>query len=367
MASNKNQHYVPRCYLKPFTLDGAGVAINVFNIDRKIFIGKAPVKNQCSGNYFYGSDLVIEKELQKYEGDYANGIKEILSEKYELVDKHRDLLKQFWLLQYLRTDAASRKVVEMSIGVEDFSGLSAGDFRLQLKEAVQISMNIFAEMPDILSDLKVCLVRNRTNLPFVTSDDPAVLSNRWYMQDARTKGMSFGLPSAGALMFLPISPAVLCIIYDGDIYNIPHKNGWIDVRHDRDVSAYNQHQFLNCRANIFYRDLNEDAVLAKEFEVVQGHRIASRYKITYAVLDRVEGDIKVFRAVRKEHAGDHESAMIHMQTINAAPLSWPLQFMWRNRGFAFTNGSGVGYVRREKIEARPANGFGKPFVKVYIN
>lgn len=367
MASNKNQHYVPRCYLKSFTLDGSGVAINVFNIDRKIFIEKAPVKNQCSGNYFYGADLVLEKELQKYEGDYATGIKEILSEKYELSDKHRELLKQFWLLQYLRTDAASRKVVEMSIGVENFSGLSAGEFRLQLKEAVKISMNIFAEMPDMLSDLKVCLVRNRTNLPFVTSDDPAVLSNRWYMQDGRTKGMSFGLPSAGAIMFLPLSPAVLCIIYDGDVYNIPHKNGWIDVRHERDISAYNQHQFLNCRANIFHREFQDEGVLAKEFEVIQRHRIASRYKITYAVLDRVEGNRKVFRAVRKEQAGDREGAMIHMQTINATPPSWPLQFMWRNRGVAFTNGSAIGYVRKEKTYAYPANSFAKPFVKVYIN
>jgi hypothetical protein len=30
MASHKNQHFVPRCYLKPFSLDGKGFAINLY-------------------------------------------------------------------------------------------------------------------------------------------------------------------------------------------------------------------------------------------------------------------------------------------------------------------------------------------------
>ena len=52
MADNKNQHYVPRVHLKPFTLDGEGLAINLLNIDRMKPISNAPVKNQCSGDYF---------------------------------------------------------------------------------------------------------------------------------------------------------------------------------------------------------------------------------------------------------------------------------------------------------------------------
>jgi len=54
MATNKNQHFVPRCYLRPFTLDSANVAINLFNIDRMKFVERAPVKHQCSRDYFYG-------------------------------------------------------------------------------------------------------------------------------------------------------------------------------------------------------------------------------------------------------------------------------------------------------------------------
>lgn len=48
MAANKNQHFVPRCYLRPFTMDEGDAAIHVFNLDRRKLIPNAPVKNQCS-------------------------------------------------------------------------------------------------------------------------------------------------------------------------------------------------------------------------------------------------------------------------------------------------------------------------------
>lgn len=68
MASNKNQHFVPRCYLRPFTINCNNKAINLFNIDKQKFIKNAPVKHQCSRDYFYGEDLIIEKALQPIEG-----------------------------------------------------------------------------------------------------------------------------------------------------------------------------------------------------------------------------------------------------------------------------------------------------------
>jgi hypothetical protein len=51
-------------------------------------------------------------------------------------------------------------------------------------------MRIFAEEMDIIDDLKLCLIRNRTSIPFVTSDDPAVMTNRWYLADYRNLGRS---------------------------------------------------------------------------------------------------------------------------------------------------------------------------------
>jgi hypothetical protein len=107
MASNKNQHFVPRCYLAPFTHDAAGKAINLLNIDRRKAVQGAPVKGQCSGNYFYGEDLVLERAMQQFEGQYAGRLRAILTPKYRLLPEDESMLRRFWLLQYMRTEAAS--------------------------------------------------------------------------------------------------------------------------------------------------------------------------------------------------------------------------------------------------------------------
>ncbi len=70
MAFNKNQHFVPRCYLKPFTEDGEDKAISLFNLDRAQAIHGAPIKGQCSGDYFYGDDGAFEPLMQAYERRY---------------------------------------------------------------------------------------------------------------------------------------------------------------------------------------------------------------------------------------------------------------------------------------------------------
>lgn len=359
MASNKNQHFVPRCYLRPFTLDGENVAINLFNIDRSLFIEKAPVKNQCSRDYFYGEDLFLERAIQASEGAYALGLSDILQPGYSLDDAHRQLLLHFWLLQHLRTEAASRRALEMSAGMEEVVGAPVESLRLSIREAVQMAMHTFVQAIDIVDDLKVCLIRNRTTIPFITSDDPAVITNRWYMEDHRTAGRSHGLKSAGALLLLPLSPRVLCLAYDGDVYSVPHTAGWVEVRRERDIQAFNQHQFFNCRANIYFRNWDHCQRIKDDFNSVSALRPASRHRINYAVFDRTENGAEVFHVVDRAATGDHERALIHTETVFAKPTNWPTQIAWRNKGSVYTNGTAVGFVRRGSIHLIRSDGFRK--------
>lgn len=345
MASNKNQHFVPRCYLRPFTINAANLAINLFNIDRLKFIERAAVKHQCSGDYFYGQSDKLESAMQLTESAYASALREILLPGYSLTDSHRVLLRRFWLFQHLRTEAASMRSVEMAEATNSVIGLEAESFRLGIKEAVQFAMKTFAEEMHAVDDLKICLVRNRTRTPFITSDDPAPLTNRWQLGNKRTKGLSFGVHSAGAIILLPLSPSVLCLGYDGDVYSVPHEAGWVEARRDADISAFNRHQFLNCRANVFVRD-SADALLVQDaFSEAAPLRPKARYVINYAVLDAHEGNSTRYRVVDPALAGDHEEAIVHSQTIHAHPILWPRQISWRSKGAVFTNDTGLGYVR----------------------
>lgn len=350
MATNKNQHFVPRCYLRPFTKDSANQAINIFNIDRQIFIEGAPVKHQCSGNYFYGEDAKLESALQFMEGSYASALKEIHKPGYALSDGHRALMQRFWLLQFMRTEAASLRAVAMSNEMLNVAGIDFSEFKLQIRDAVIMAMRTYAAVMDSVDDLKVCLLKNKTSIPFVTSDDPAILSNRWYLTDQRVKGRSFGLRKAGNLFLLPLSPEVACLGYDGDVYSVSHKNGWAEVRHEADVEAINQHQFLNCRANIFIRDNSYADGVREAYLKIAGRRPEARHRIHYAVPDLSVGNHIRYTVVDRADAGPHEEALLHSETIHAMPSAWPRQIMWRAKGSVYTNGTGVGYVRRAWCE-----------------
>lgn len=359
MASNKNQHYVPQCYLRQFAIDGTRAAINLFNIDRKKFIKNAPIKHQCSKNYFYGEDLYLEKAIQPFESHYSLITKQILKNGYSLTDKHKAFLRQFWILQYMRTEAASRRSVGMSEEMSETIGDIPSEYRMGLEQAVQHSMYVFAKEMDVVDDLKVCLIRNKTEIDFVTSDDPAILTNKWSLIDKKAKCMSFGLGSAGNQILLPLTPKVLLLGYDKHVYSVSQKNGWIDIKNKKDIEALNEHQYLNCRANIFVNDPTSSEYVQTFFNSVKNNRLEVRHKINYAIPDKSIDGYKRYVVVDRNEVEDHQEALIHCQTYNPKPSKWPKQIRWRINSFAYSNGSGAGFIRQKKALAMPDRGFKK--------
>lgn len=180
MAPHKNQHYVPRCYLKPFTLNGDGRVINVYNAVRQKGIAAAPVKGQCARSYFYGKDLQLEKLVQKSEELYSTTIRRVAL-RTPISDDHRRLLRHFSLLQYCRTEAASRRMAMAYSEMSEiaFSGNPPDEMKVPFGEFVQDGMRAFADSFHAIDDLKVCLIWNNTNRQIITSDDPSKLTNRW--------------------------------------------------------------------------------------------------------------------------------------------------------------------------------------------
>ena len=363
MATNKNQHYVPRCYLRPFSVKSSKVAINLFNIDRKKFIKSAPLKHQCSKDYFYGKDMQLEKAIKSMEDNYAEVLKEVLQPGYCLLRSHGLFLLRFWLLQYLRTDAASKRALEVNEEMGELIGENAHIFKMCIREAVQHAMNFFANSMDIMDDLKICLIKNRTSIPFFSSDDPAVLTNLWYMVDKRAKGTSFGLNAAGNLLLLPMSPKILCLGYDGSVYSVPNSKGWVEIKGESDIHAFNQHQFLNCCANIYVHEAQHEHTVQCAFSKIEKRRPCMRHRINYAVLDKEEADYKRFCVVDSDKIGNHQDVLMHMQTIHGKPIRWPKQICWKRKGVVYTNHTGLGFVRRITAESGRYEGIQKELAR----
>ncbi|WLI46901.1 DUF4238 domain-containing protein [Pseudomonas beijingensis] len=344
IASNKNQHFVPRCYLKPFTIKGEGAAINVYNLDRQRLITNAPVKNQCSRDYFYGQDDKLEKAIQSLEQGYGSIINEITQPGCKFQSHHQYILQVFWLFQYLRTEGACKRAAEMYADMFEPVGLDS-DFSMSIKDAVQTAMGAFADNMDVVSDLKICLLKNATNVPFLASDDPAVLTNRWQLEDKRTRGGSLGLRDAGAILLLPLSPTIFCLGYDPDVYRVPSDSSWLTIRKTTDVEALNEFQVLNCRANLFVGSLDYADGLHRFVNNFIHHRPAARHTVNFAIFEGEETqEHKKYRVVSKSDFKNARDGIMHAQTISQTPSQWPSFLLRRNKSCAYYNGTGIGYL-----------------------
>lgn len=320
----------------------------------------AKVKKQCAGDYFYGDDLKLEKQLQTFEGRYGEILKAILAPGYALTTDDAEFLKRFWRLQHSRTDASARTMVEESAQMDKDLGGLPPDYLVTLKEAVQIAMRIFFQTSDLVSDLGVRLVRNQTDRSFITSDDPAVMTNRWHLASSKADFLGAGLANAGMLGMLPLSPDVACILYDRDIYSIGHKAGWIEVHDVEDVDAINEQQALNCQANLYFEKWEaRDEVAALVAE--RAAQRCPRYALNYAVFESETKGVTTYRGASAEEARTHERSMIHTSRLTPSPLGWPSIIRWRSGGSAYemTNGTLVRAGSRtrgtpyRKVRVRP--------------
>src|SRR5690242_4660264 len=94
-TERKNQHYVPKFYLRNFAIDTNKKQIRLFNTNRDLFIKAAPIKSQASSNFYYGKDGKVEAALSELEGEMAMIVKEVINTedrfKYRS-EKHGSLL-----------------------------------------------------------------------------------------------------------------------------------------------------------------------------------------------------------------------------------------------------------------------------------
>lgn len=351
MADNKNQHFVPKAHLKPFSVDRGGRAIHLFNFDSGRAIPNAPVRNQCSSDYFYGHDPRLEAAIQAVEGPYGQMLLRLLPEGATPGALDCTVLRRFILLQHLRTEAAAASASKVMAAMAQLPGvLPAGeafDIKAAMRVAVEEAMRVYARSMRIVDDLRVTLVRNRTSTPFVTSDDPAVLTNRWYLQKPRARDLTFSIRQAGLIMLLPLSPTVLAMLHDPDVYAIAHRRGVVEIDREEDAHALNEHQILNCAANLYFDDWTRRGRVSEAVRATAQERQGRRHRTTYAVRDREIGE-HVRYAVQPLNdilAEVPREVLIHTEVLRPRPRRWPAFLQYRRGGHAYSNGSRTGFIR----------------------
>lgn len=257
MPDNKNQHYVPKLYLRKFSEHRESV--NLFNLKSSRSIYGAPMKGQCSKDYFYGKDAKIEKALIEIEGKFAELLK-FISE-HKLIPRphspnHFGLLMQI-ALQYGRTAYQAESLNELANQVArhflevEFGPLPEGlrvDFKNAAAHSVAVSMQSYGR----LIDMNMLLLVAPLGTEFVTSDTPVVFYNQFLEQDKL--GEPTGLSTKGLQVFFPISASLLIMLYDGGVYGTKRSSVEMPlIISEADVEEINRLQFVSALQNVYFK------------------------------------------------------------------------------------------------------------------
>lgn len=262
-----NQHYVPRLLLKRFTGPDK-INIGLMNALTGEIKPSIPYKPQCAKSYFYGKDLLIEKELGRIEnevGNIINTISSIPNPQIERFSRAHMFLTIFSVYQYVRTEKAlqlAEEVIAKSFSI--IKNQTKPQLMLKLAEAakgalserelseycdsVNISItNLHSTLfetannmirPSMLLEMKLLI--NYTDTPFIISDNPLI-----YMSD--------GNEDCFYRMLLPLAPNLLIAFYDGKKYKIGlRKSHFHKITNKTDIFYLNALQYLNCNKNIYF-------------------------------------------------------------------------------------------------------------------
>ena len=349
MPDYKRQHYVPRCYLKPFSLDDAGAAINLYNIARSRAVPNAPVKGQCAKDYLYGENPGLERALQVFEGEYARVLHVLQDARAQPTRQDLAVLRGFAYLQYSRTDMAIRRARMAHEGMHNaiYEGrpVKPPDLNLSDRAMMRMTMALYGDLREYIEDLKTCIVKNETRSDFITSDDPSIFTNRFYVQ--RIRQQSFGISNSGALFFLPLTPRLLLMCYDGGTYTIPAILGcYISIISDADVFALNELQNLKAAENIYFSRWDDRERVEREFREVIPRRPRSWCHFSVLVPDGSTEQGQRYRRATEEERRTSQHTLVAMSMHHPAPSRWMSKLKYRSPVRAYSDGSAVGHVRK---------------------
>ncbi len=349
MPIQKNQHYVPKVYLNKFSGYEGRKAIDIFSIPHKKIIKKAPIKNQCSRDYFYGHDLEIENKLSALESDYACVVNNLLSNGGLINDIDDISIRLFLVFQHQRTEAAVRKNIianqKMNAAIGSELAKEFQDMDFDHETALRISLASCKSIFDCIEDMCLVVLKNETSLEFITSDDPVVLTNKFYTQKLRSA--NFGFASSGLLIYMPISPSFAVLLYDRDVYRIQDKNGIFRIFKESDVICLNDGVFIKASYNIYFAGGSSSDEMMGYMSRNSKQRSMETLTVSVSVLSDKIGNEEYYRIATEEDVKGLGPFVIGLHTTHSAPSSWPSFLNYSISPKTYFDGSAAGHLRAQ--------------------
>lgn len=281
MAKKKRHHYIPRFYLKRFSINNEGKFLGLYNLKNRKFIQNAPLKSQAYENFLYGEDDEIENALAEMESNVAKMFYYWTEEKLlyppPIETNGFKLLRRFILYQAFRTPKAGSVIMEkLNQSVKTVIKELKPDLWESMKDAILEHENPVLEglirsieHERLLDFLDCKFLVNLSLLPLVTSDAPVILYNQLMEQAGNYIGAT-GLVAKGLQIFYPIHPRLMICLYDSSVYDFGNGcNNCCSTESIGEIHQLNGLQLINCKSQLFFDDLISEEYLielCKDFE-----------------------------------------------------------------------------------------------------
>lgn len=262
----KNNHFVPRSYLVRFR-SVSDKQVGLYNLKSGQIVMTAPIKSQCSRDYFYSKNPVFENGFAEIEGLHKELLTRIVDETYvpQVGSRDHHTLMALIMFQAGRTatTAAHQDHLAEQFGkaILRKSFEMKGDERmLRFLDRVNISLpggvldaiGQHLAMYPLLGDLDVTLFENRSKEDFLTSDHPVALCNS-LPERSSPFGANIGFASRGLLVLLPLSPHRLILLSDPEVYKVAKDRRHVVMVTDvRDAVELNLAQCFNAHENLYF-------------------------------------------------------------------------------------------------------------------
>lgn len=228
MPANKRQHYVPKFLLKNFSISGGGKQINVYNLKADEEYPAVPLKNQAYKDYFYGEDGILEENFGRIETEAAYILRKITNSNIipENFSEEHEILLVFLLSLSSRTLYNAEEVNEFANKIAKNIASHhpklkdhLDEFEVSYENPILIMLEALVGSFPIISDLRMKLLHNKTELSFIISDNPVVFYNQ-FLEERNPQDPNIGLATKGLEIFLPLSPQQILILYDHNVYKV---------------------------------------------------------------------------------------------------------------------------------------------------
>lgn len=318
MSNVKDNHYVPRFYLRSFTDDPShrNGRFDFFNLKTKKHIGVIPHGSQMKERYFYKKGTDIETKLNdEFEGKHATIIKTILASqatseslvemillmhfrtraqrdddlffRKSMIDQHLDYLVAsfkrslpFWvriLVQVrLLKDSHIEKIVRQG-AYEEY---------LKKTDSAEKQIKNFKRIKKEMAGLTAHILDNPHTTNLISSDSPVILLNP-FLNRKKVRFGRTGMFQIGILLILPISPKKVVVCFDSDIYESPTEVSK-GILTENDVKHLNELQILSGAEGVYSISLPKnietivsDTLNGKKSPSIVTLHLPDNYQLTY--------------------------------------------------------------------------------------